>query len=165
MSMSAPDPVEPAESGAPRRVVLFLDPVTHAELRRAAGHRDVESYLYVLAGRYARWSELREWLSQLEASYGPVPPEALEGLHRQMLGLSRRTADGTRRLTVGLSPEEFAALGAAAGDRPIASYVRELLTDRLTAPEDGAGGGEGDAAAGGAAGGEERAEEPVRVSA
>ncbi|WP_157745512.1 hypothetical protein [Nocardiopsis gilva] len=140
--MSTPDPVAPTMAGAARRVVLVLDPVTHAELQRAAGHRDVESYLYVLAGRYARWSELRAWLSQLEASYGPVPPEALEGLHRRMLGLSRRSPDGMRRLTVAFSTEEFAALGAAAGERPIASYVRELLTDRLTAPEADAGRGE-----------------------
>ncbi|WP_246422159.1 hypothetical protein [Nocardiopsis mwathae] len=140
--MSTPDPVVPAMTGAARRVVLVLDPVTHAELQRAAGHRDVESYLYVLAGRYARWSELREWLSQLEASYGPVPPEALEGLHRRMLGLPRRAADGNRRLTVSFSAEEFGALGAAAGERPIAAYVRDLLTDRLTTPQAAVAGSE-----------------------
>ncbi|MFD0804001.1 hypothetical protein ACFQZU_22165, partial [Streptomonospora algeriensis] len=97
-----------------RRVSLALDPVTHEELQRAAGHRDVASYLYVLAGRYARWNELREWLSQLEAAYGPLPPEALERIHRRMLGLPRRRGGG-RSVSVSFSDAEFGALSDAAG--------------------------------------------------
>src|SRR5690606_3140022 len=39
----------PAPEGAPpRRVVLDLDPMTHAELERAADGRSIESYLYIL---------------------------------------------------------------------------------------------------------------------
>ncbi|MDA0564267.1 hypothetical protein LG943_08000 [Streptomonospora sp. S1-112] len=116
-----------APSAAPaRRVSLALDPLTHAELERAAGHRDVASYLYTLAGRYARWSELREWLTQLEAVYGPLPPEAIDRVHRQMLGLPRR-ADHPRTVSVAFSDSEFAALTTAAGDRPVAAYLRDLL--------------------------------------
>ncbi|WP_046471813.1 hypothetical protein [Allosalinactinospora lopnorensis] len=126
--MTTPIPTRPT---AAHRITLALDPMTHAELERAAGHRDVESYLYVLAGRYARWSELREWMAELETVYGALPPEALERLHRQMLGLPRRAAGGTSSLTVTLDAEEFAALANAAGERPLASYVREVLADHL----------------------------------
>ncbi|MBV2365475.1 hypothetical protein ACFPZ0_24115 [Streptomonospora nanhaiensis] len=113
-----------------RRVSLALDPLTHAELERAAGHRDVASYLCTLAGRYARWSELREWLTQIEAVYGPLPPEAVERVHRQMLGLPRR-GDHPRTVSVAFSDSEFAALSRAAGDRPVAAYLRDLLADLL----------------------------------
>lgn len=149
----APEPHSPysgddAATAPPlaRRVSLALDPVTHEELQRAAGHRDVASYLYVLAGRYARWNELREWLSQLEVAYGPLPPEALERIHRRMLGLPRRR-DGARSVSVGFSDTEFRALSDAAGERPVADYLRELLAE-LVCParneggsaEDGSGG-------------------------
>ncbi|GAB3450488.1 hypothetical protein GCM10027570_25800 [Streptomonospora sediminis] len=139
---SGPDPAAPAPAPAAapvaRRVSLALDPVTHEELQRAAGHRDVASYLYVLAGRYARWNELREWLSQLEAAYGPLPPEALERIHRQMLGLPRRR-DGARSVSVGFSEAEFRALSEAAGERPVADYLRELLAE-LVCPARSRGG-------------------------
>ncbi|MUL43161.1 hypothetical protein FZ103_18645 [Streptomonospora sp. PA3] len=127
-----PDRESAATAAAPvaRRVSLALDPVTHEELQRAAGHRDVASYLYVLAGRYARWNELREWLAQLEAAYGPLPPEALERIHRQMLGLPRRRG-GTRSVSVSFSDAEFGALSDAAGERPVADYLRELLAEHL----------------------------------
>ncbi|QBI55418.1 hypothetical protein [Streptomonospora litoralis] len=132
------DPRTAAAPPAARRVSLALDPVTHEELQRAAGHRDVASYLYVLAGRYARWNELREWLSQLETAYGPLPPEALERIHRRMLGLPRRR-DGVRSVSVTFSDAEFAALSAAAGDRPVAAHLRELLADQLCPARGGDG--------------------------
>ncbi|WP_067970271.1 hypothetical protein [Nocardiopsis trehalosi] len=126
-------PVPTSTPADPARVVtLVLDPVTRAELERAAGSKDLASYLHVLAGRHARWNELRAWLEQLEAAYGPLPPEALERVHRQMLGLARRTADDPRTLSVAFTTEEFAALGAAAGDRPLAPFVHDLVVDHLT---------------------------------
>ncbi|GAA4950861.1 hypothetical protein GCM10023224_39090 [Streptomonospora halophila] len=126
------DPRSTDDAAGPlaRRVTLALDPVTHDELQRAAGHRDVASYLYVLAGRYARWNELRDWLSQLETAYGPLPPEALERVHRRMLGLPRRK-EAARSVSVGFSDAEFRALSDAAGDRPVADYLRELLAGLL----------------------------------
>ncbi|MDA2810534.1 hypothetical protein O4J56_07785 [Nocardiopsis sp. RSe5-2] len=136
----AAEPPEPAASGplhgpaapAPEhRVVLDLDPMTHAELRRAARGRTVDSYLYVIAGRYARWSEMRDWLGRLEACYGPLPAEALERVHRRMLGLSQVRGAGTT-LSVAFSDEEFAALEEAADGRPLAPFVRETVIDRLT---------------------------------
>ncbi|MDT0301280.1 hypothetical protein [Streptomonospora wellingtoniae] len=132
------DPCSTDDTAGPlaRRVTLALDPVTHEELQRAAGHRDVASYLYVLAGRYARWNELRDWLSQLEAAYGPLPPEALERVHRRMLGLPRRK-DSARSVSVGFSDAEFGALSDAADGRPVADYLRELLAG-LLCPAQGA---------------------------
>ncbi|MFC4561309.1 hypothetical protein ACFO4E_05510 [Nocardiopsis mangrovi] len=117
--------------------------MTLGELRRAAGRQDLASYLCVLAGRHARWSELRGWLSQLEAAYGPLPPEALERVHRQMLGLPRYGRADSPSLSVVFSAEEFAALTAAAGDRPLAPFVRDLVIDHLTtsgAADSGRGG-------------------------
>src|SRR5690625_3000154 len=106
--------------------------MTRAELERAAGHRDVEPYLYVLAGRYTQWSELREWMSQLETAYGALPPEALERLYRQMLGLPQRASDGSGALTVTLDADDFRAPAERAGARPLATYVREILVDLVT---------------------------------
>ncbi|MBB4933331.1 hypothetical protein F4561_004151 [Lipingzhangella halophila] len=131
--MTTSIPGRPAAAQSAHQVTLALDPMTHAELERAAGHRDVASYLYILAGRYARWSELREWVSQLETAYGALPPEALERLYRQMLGMPPRMSGGTGSLTVTLDAEEFRALAERAGERPLASYVREVLVDLLTA--------------------------------
>lgn len=130
------------------RVVLELDPMTHAELERAAAGRTVGSYLYVLAGRYARWNEMRDWLGHLESCYGSVPAEALERVHRRMLGLTPVRGAG-RTLSVAFSEEEFAELETAAEGRPLALFVREAVLDRLTseAPSisDGArAGGTGD---------------------
>ncbi|MDA2805399.1 hypothetical protein [Nocardiopsis suaedae] len=124
----APGPDAPAPE---HRVVLDLDPMTHAELRRAAHGRTVGSYLYVIAGRYARWSEMRDWLGRLEACYGPLPAEALERVHRRMLGLSQVRGAGNT-LSVAFSDEEFAALEEAADGRPLAPFVRETVIDRLT---------------------------------
>ncbi|GAA4907891.1 hypothetical protein GCM10023405_31810 [Streptomonospora salina] len=134
----------PAAPPPARRVSLALDPVTHEELQRAAGHRDVASYLYVLAGRYARWNELREWLVQLETAYGPLPPEALERVHRRMLGLPRRK-DGARSVSIGFSDAEFRALSDAAGERPVADYLRELLADLVRPAQEGGCAEEGSA--------------------
>lgn len=125
---SSPGPAAPAPE---HRVVLDLDPMTHAELRRAARGRTVESYLYIIAGRYARWSEMRDWLGRLEACYGPLPAEALERVHRRMLGLSQVRGAGNT-LSVAFSDEEFAALEEAAEGRPLAPFVRETVIDRLT---------------------------------
>jgi len=136
----------PAPEGAPpRRVVLDLDPMTHAELERAADGRSIESYLYILAGRYARWNEMRDWLMHLEACYGPLPAEALERLHRRMLGLRPVHGAGTG-LSVVFTEEEAAALKDAADGRALAPFVRETVLDRLTAaaeeaPGDRTGGG------------------------
>ena len=123
-----PGPAAPAPE---HRVVLDLDPMTHAELRRAARGRTVDSYLYVIAGRYARWSEMRDWLDRLEACYGPLPAEALERVHRRMLGLSQVRGAGNT-LSVAFSDEEFAVLEEAADGRPLAPFVRETVIDRLT---------------------------------
>ncbi|WP_017623460.1 hypothetical protein [Nocardiopsis chromatogenes] len=128
---SSPGPAAPAPE---HRVVLDLDPMTHAELRRAARGRTVESYLYVIAGRYARWSEMRDWLGRLEACYGPLPAEALERVHRRMLGLSQVRGAGNT-LSVAFSDEEFAALEEAAEGRPLAPFVRETVIDRLTSTD------------------------------
>ncbi|PSL00847.1 hypothetical protein CLV63_101325 [Murinocardiopsis flavida] len=130
MSTAIADPAQPL----PRReVTLVLDPDTHAELLRAADGADLAAHLRSLAGRYARWCELRDWLVQLETAYGPLPPEALERMHRQMLGLARRASSAPATLTLGFDPEEFAALGAAARCRPLADYAREVLIEHLTA--------------------------------
>ncbi len=141
-SPSSSVPGQPAAAHPVRHVTLALDPMTHAELEDAAGHRDIESYLYVLAGRFARWNELRQWLSQLEVAYGSLPPEALERLYRQVLGLSPRAAEGAGALTVTFDPDEFRALAEHAGDQPLAAYVREVLVDLVTTqrrPESTAG--------------------------
>ncbi|MFC3999278.1 hypothetical protein ACFOVU_25420 [Nocardiopsis sediminis] len=130
-SHGCPDESDPAGHGD--RVVLTLDPATLGELRHAAGRQDLASYLCVLAGRHARWSELRGWLSQLEAAYGPLPPEALERVHRHMLGLPKHSRAGSPSLSVVFSAEEFAALATSAGDRPLAPFVRDLVIDHLTA--------------------------------
>ncbi|MFW5416912.1 hypothetical protein J0910_09850 [Nocardiopsis sp. CNT-189] len=121
-----------AEGAPPHRVVLDLDPMTRAELERAAGGRSVEAYLYILAGRCARWSEMRDWLIHLEACYGPIPAEALERLHRKMLGL-RPAAGSGAALGVAFTGEELAALKEAADGRALAPFVREVVLDRLTA--------------------------------
>ncbi|RNL80764.1 hypothetical protein [Halostreptopolyspora alba] len=133
--MTTSTPARPTAAQPARHVTLALDPMTHDELERAAGHRDVASYLCVLAGRYARWNELREWMSQLETAYGALPPEALERLYRRMLGLPPRTPEGTGSLTVTLDAEEFRALAERAGERPLASYAREVLLDLVTSAE------------------------------
>ncbi|RCV54647.1 hypothetical protein [Marinitenerispora sediminis] len=122
----------PAADGRRHDVVLSLDPLTHAELRRAAGGQSVQCYLRVLAGRHARWLETREWLLQLEAAYGKMPPEALEALHRRMLGLPRAVPEGARSLTITLDAEEAAALAERAGEQPLAPYARDVLIDHLT---------------------------------
>lgn len=124
---------------APRHTLtLVFDPATFAELERAAGGEDVCSHLRSLSSRYARWNELREWLVQLETAYGPLPPEALERMHRQMLGLPRRAGGGSRSLTIALDPEEFAALDTMSGPRPLAPYAREVLVDHLTSTPEAA---------------------------
>ncbi|MFC7328839.1 hypothetical protein [Marinactinospora rubrisoli] len=129
---STPATTAPAADGRRHDVVLSLDPRTHAELQRAAGGQGVQCYLRVLAGRHARWLETREWLFQLEAAYGKLPPEALESLHRRMLGLGRTPPDGARSLTITLDAEEAAALAERAGDQPLAPYARHVLIDHLT---------------------------------
>ncbi|WP_017592430.1 hypothetical protein [Nocardiopsis potens] len=121
-----------AEGGPPHRIVLDLDPMTRAELERAAGGRSIEAYLYLLAGRCARWTEMRDWLAHLEACYGPIPAEALERLHRKMLGLRPVRGAGSA-LGVAFTDEELAALKEAADGRALAPFVRETVLDRLTA--------------------------------
>src|SRR5690606_2568638 len=80
-----------------------------------------------------------------EACYGPLPAEALERLHRRMLGLRPVHGAGTG-LSVVFTEEEAAALKDAADGRALAPFVRETVLDRLTAaaeqaPGDRSGGG------------------------
>ncbi|GAB3500288.1 hypothetical protein [Nocardiopsis coralliicola] len=121
----------PAET---HTVVLELDPATYGELAAAAGDRTVTTYLYGLAGRYARWNEMRDWLVHLEDCYGPLPADALERLHRRMLGL-RPVAERSRGLSVAFTEEEFAALDEAADGRTLAAFVRDTVLDRITSGE------------------------------
>lgn len=123
---------DPPVGPLPRReVTIVLDPDTHAELLRAADGGDIAAHVRSLAGRYARWSELRDWLVQLETAYGPLPPEALERMYRQMLGLTRRAPTALSTLTLSFDAEEFAALGAVAQQRPLADYAHDVLIEHL----------------------------------
>ncbi|GAB3213999.1 hypothetical protein ACQEU5_15330 [Marinactinospora thermotolerans] len=152
--MSAESSPLTGEVASGHRVTLFLDPVTRAEVEKAVGEGDISSHLAALVGRYVRWNETREWLSALESAYGKLPPEALERLYRQMLGLPRSAGSEGRSLTITLDAEEFAALDAQAGDRPMASYAREVLLDHITgsAGQDGGTGPSDDSGRGAVAG-------------
>ncbi|GAA3725115.1 hypothetical protein [Salinactinospora qingdaonensis] len=133
------------ETDPQHHITLALDPAIHADLRQAAGAQGIEAYLRMLLLRHSRWSDTRTWLAELEATYGRLPAEALEGIYRKALGMPRRPADGKRSVTLVFDAAEFAALSTLAGERPVAPYAHEVLRSYLDAhAADGAGAASGE---------------------
>jgi len=66
------------------RVTITIDKATLARIRQIAGSRGVSKFIAEAARERAGRSELREYLEELDAKYGRVPPEMLAETDRDM---------------------------------------------------------------------------------
>jgi hypothetical protein len=79
------------------KVTLTLDSANVAALRSLVGSRSlfasVDRAIAAHVARLKHLAEVDQWLEELEAAHGPIPPETLEWAGRLLDDWSRRSAN------------------------------------------------------------------------